>query len=167
MVWSSKMKQSYYPTSCSSDLRPVNVVTKELAHLRLTDSRTVNPWIIQVALSTFNEEDLKFVVQIGQPSEVLVLTGEWERRHKRGTNLPATTHPQLPPPHTIISTSSGTVILSSMNCFEILEVLVFRIGKWRRKANSILPLSLWVFPSFSVFHSHYNLPSQQASSQAG
>lgn len=38
---------------------------------RRTDAGAVDPWIVQVALSTLDQEDLEFVVQIGQPWEVL------------------------------------------------------------------------------------------------
>lgn len=35
----------------------------------LTNSRPINPWIVQVRLASFNQQDLKLVVQVGQ-SEV-------------------------------------------------------------------------------------------------
>ena len=35
------------------------------------------------------------------------------KQERSGTNRPATTQPQLPPPHTIMSTSSGTVMMGN------------------------------------------------------
>lgn len=32
-----------------------------------TNSRTVNPWVVQVALSALNEKDLEIMVEVGQP----------------------------------------------------------------------------------------------------
>jgi hypothetical protein len=33
---------------------------------RRTDSRAVDPWVVQIGLSTLNQEDLEIVVQVGQ-----------------------------------------------------------------------------------------------------
>ena len=91
-----------------------------------TDSRAVDPWIVQVGLSTLDQEDLKLVVQVGQAG--IQVSG-----YQRGTRVgkeadrPATTHPQLPPPHTIISTSSGTVILNYVVIFvQMVWLFCFR-----------------------------------------
>jgi hypothetical protein len=111
------MKPSCCPASCSSDLGPVSIVPEEVVCCRLTDSWSVNPWIIQVTLSTLNQENLKLMVKIGQSDKDASEPEKSHRQHKETTDLPATTHPQLPPPHTIISTSSGTVILKSVRYF--------------------------------------------------
>lgn len=34
--------------------------------LKLTDSRTKDPWVVQVTLSSFDQENLKVVIEIGQ-----------------------------------------------------------------------------------------------------
>jgi hypothetical protein len=111
------MKPSCCPASYSSDLGPVSIVPEEVVCCRLTDSWSVNPWIVQVTLSTLNQENLKLMVKIGQSGKDVSEPEKSHRQHKEATDLPATTHPQLPPPHTIISTSSGTVILKSMRSF--------------------------------------------------
>jgi hypothetical protein len=78
-----------------------------------TDSRAIDPWVVQVGLSTLDQEDLELVVQICQAG---IQVNGYQRGIRGGkeADRPATTHPQLPPPHTIISTSSGTVILNDV-----------------------------------------------------
>ena len=46
------------------------------------------------------------MVKVRQPDQMLV--GVCIHHEGDGAYLPATTHPQLPPPHTIISNSSGS-----------------------------------------------------------
>jgi hypothetical protein len=139
-VESSRRMQSCYPISCSADLllskaiqgecirrtyrfqggRPLWIVWLAYEQWKWDEfvalerrGRSERTWIIEVALSALNKKDLKIVIQVRQPAVVSIGHYIWN-----GTkaDLPATTQPQLPPPHTIISTSSGTVILS----FELL-----------------------------------------------
>ena len=66
---SSKRKQSCCPTSYYADL---NLVIRDWYSERngkLTDSWSEYPWIVQIALTTFNEQHLEIVVQIRQPDE--------------------------------------------------------------------------------------------------
>ncbi len=80
-------------------------------HVPWVDTGTVDPWVVQVALSALNQEDLELVVQVCQPCVKrsqdhrprLELGGQRDSR-------PAGTHPELPPPQTMISTSSGIVM---------------------------------------------------------
>jgi hypothetical protein len=81
-----------------------------------TDTRAVDPWVVQVALSGLNQEDLEVVVEVCQTGRSQQLSSQVEGTLPigEGTDRPATTQPQLPPPHTMISTSSGTVIFTTV-----------------------------------------------------
>lgn len=77
-------------------------------HVSRVDTRSKHPRIVKVALTGLDEEDLEVVVQVGQPkwNQKSVMLG----RGVVMTYRPATTHPQLPPPQTIMSNSSGRVL---------------------------------------------------------
>ncbi len=65
MVASSRRMQSCCPTSCYVGLRGL-VYNLEVNLKELTDSRTENPWVVQVALASFDQENLKVVIEVGQ-----------------------------------------------------------------------------------------------------
>lgn len=121
----------------------------------LTDSRSKDPRVIQIAFSTLDQQDLEIMVEIGQP-------GRGQRKSMGARNTPyrpATTQPQLPPPHTIISTSSGTVILLwSLLCFQnmllplrlLCSLKVNQCG-WRVKSAGFQALP----PSFELLQKEW------------
>lgn len=100
------MKQSCCPISCSGDLSRSTFTMLGTDSSILTNARSVHPWIVQITLPSLNQQDLEIMVEIGQSRDVR----EVRKTAAHATYRPATTHPQLPPPHTMMSTSSGTVI---------------------------------------------------------
>jgi hypothetical protein len=75
-------------------------------HVAGVDARAVHPWVVEVALSCLNEKHLEVVVEVSEPSGVL--ESRLVSDEVMGVSyLPATTQPQLPPPQTIMSNSSG------------------------------------------------------------
>ena len=79
-------------------------------HVPWVDTRSVDPWVVEIALAALNQEDLEVMVQIGQT----YTTGQLCSADgpQRDGSRPVGTHPELPPPQTMISTSSGTVMIA-------------------------------------------------------
>jgi len=48
------------------------VILGEFVCCRLTDSGSEDPWVIQVALTPFNQENLKLMIKIGQSDKASV-----------------------------------------------------------------------------------------------
>ncbi len=78
-------------------------------HVSWVDTRAEDPWVVEVTLSALNQEDIELVVKIGQTWRISAPDRELELAVD---SRPAGTHPELPPPQTIISTSSGTVMMA-------------------------------------------------------
>lgn len=70
----------------------------------MSHTRSKDPRVVEVILPGLNKQHLEVVVQVRQPVDISL---RHEGKAQSVTHLPATTHPQLPPPHTIISNSSG------------------------------------------------------------
>lgn len=100
-------------------------------HVTWEDTRTEHPWVVEVALASLNKQHLELVVQIGQ-------TASNDATRVKSANevnvlVYRNTHPHDPPPHTMISTSSGIVILTaslSLGLLSCLVVIVVDVLKW-------------------------------------
>lgn len=96
-------------------------------HVTGVDTRAVDPWVVEIILTTFNEKDSELWVEVGKPSGNNA-TGRatYDRSRVRGAMIDITMKMVriVLPPATMISTSSGIVILdcSIYNCNEYESV---------------------------------------------
>lgn len=112
------MGAGYDSTTTTEPFRRSRVVersslTVEL-HVLGVDTGSVDPRVVEVGLSSFNEHNLEVVVQVGQAaSNDTAKTGQSKNVNINGLK----THPHDPPPVMMMSTSSGTTMIDRF-CFE-------------------------------------------------
>lgn len=142
-VGNSRKKQSCCPISYSftAKRQPGNMISHPGFQVNLlgVDAWTINPRVVQVAFSGFDEQDLEVVVQVCKPSSNHTSTRSCQPDTTR-RRLEASTYPQEPPPQTIMSTSSGTVIvtLCKYECY-VYSQAELKLGRVRvrQKRQSI------------------------------
>lgn len=106
------MGTGYDSTTATEPLGRSRVVersslTVEL-HVLGVDTGSVDPRVVEVGLSSFNEHNLEVVVQVGQAaSNDTARTGQSKNVDVNGLK----THPHDPPPVMMMSTSSGTTMM--------------------------------------------------------
>ena len=65
-VENSRRKQSLHPVSCFAGLVLSGKCETKGVVGKLTDARSKNPWIVEITLPAFDQENLKVIIQIRQ-----------------------------------------------------------------------------------------------------
>lgn len=94
-------------------------------HVSWIDTRPKDPRVVEVALTSLNQQNLEIMVQICQTVLVsFIALIIYQPRASAGTYRPATTQPQLPPPATMMSNSSGKELPFPEYCVVIMVDLL-------------------------------------------